>query len=133
MATRRRLASAGARFERLVVRGAVVLWCMGAGAAETVTVVFTDVVGSTAWRGRVGDVVADVRSGELERASREVVTSSGGTVVKSLGDGVMATFTSAVSALEAAAALQAVARRLWSSPRMTDGVGVGDHAVAAVS
>ena len=85
---------------------------MGTGAPETVTVVFTDVVGSTAWRARVGDVVADVRSGELERASREVVTSSGGLVVKSLGDGVMATFTSAVSALEAAAALQAVARRL---------------------
>ena len=89
-----------------------VLWCMGTVAPETVTVVFTDVVGSTAWRARVGDVVADVRTGELERASREVVTSSGGLVVKSLGDGVMATFSSAVAGLEAAAALQAVARRL---------------------
>ena len=86
---------------------------MGTGVPETVTVVFTDVVGSTAWRSRVGDVVADGRSAELERASREVVPSLGGTVVKSLGDGVMATFTSAVVALEAAAAsLQAVARRL---------------------
>jgi adenylate cyclase len=79
---------------------------------ETVTVLFTDVVGSTAWRARVGDVVADVRTVELERASRQVVDSSGGTVVKGVGDGVMATFASAVAGLDAAAGLQGVARRL---------------------
>ena len=71
---------------------------------ETVTVLFSDVVGSTAWRARVGDGVADVRTAELERASRQVVDSSGGTVVKGVGDGVMATFGSAVAGLDAAAA-----------------------------
>jgi class 3 adenylate cyclase/tetratricopeptide (TPR) repeat protein len=79
---------------------------------ETVTVLFTDVVGSTAWRVRVGGRSADQESAELERASREVVASSGGTVVKSVGDGVMATFTSALLALDAAVALQVVARRM---------------------
>jgi class 3 adenylate cyclase len=79
---------------------------------ETVTVLFTDVVGSTAWRARVGDVVADVRTVELERASRQVVDSMGGSVVKGVGDGVMATFGSAVAGLDAAAGLQGVARRL---------------------
>jgi class 3 adenylate cyclase len=83
-----------------------------AARPETVTVPFTDVVGSTAWRARVGDEVADVRTVELERASRQVVDSMGGSVVKGVGDGVMATFGSAVAGLDAAAGLQGVARRL---------------------
>jgi class 3 adenylate cyclase len=83
-----------------------------AARPETVTVLFTDVVGSTAWRARVGDEVADVRTVELERASRQVVDSMGGSVVKGVGDGVMATFGSAVAGLDAAAGLQGVARRL---------------------
>ncbi len=102
---------------------------MGAGRPETVTVVFTDVVGSTAWRSRVGDVVADTRTAELEQASRDVVESAGGTVVKSLGDGVMATFTSAVTALDAAAELQVIARRLAvgeTSDCLRVGVSSGD-------
>ncbi len=73
---------------------------------------FTDLVGSTAWRARVGEVVADGRLAELEQASREVVESAGGRVVKSVGDGVMATFTSAVVAIDVAVALQSVAHRL---------------------
>jgi class 3 adenylate cyclase len=78
---------------------------------ETVTVVFTDLVGSTSWRVEVGGRMADERTAEFERASREVVASTGGTVVKSLGDGVMATFTGGVMALDAAVALQVLARR----------------------
>ena len=95
----------------------------------TVTVVFTDIVGSTAWRARVGEQVADVRTAELERASRQVVESSGGTVVKSVGDGVMASFDSAIAGLEAAAALQVVARRLaigGSESCLRIGVSTGD-------
>ena len=85
---------------------------MIAARSETVTVLFTDVVGSTAWRVRVGGRTADEQSAELERAIRDVVVSYGGIVVKSLGDGVMATFTSALDALEAAVMVQATARRL---------------------
>src|SRR6478735_4177412 len=67
---------------------------------ETVTVLFTDVVGSTAFRTRVGDARADGRLFELERVSRDIVVRHGGEVVKGLGDGVMATFWSAVAALD---------------------------------
>jgi class 3 adenylate cyclase/tetratricopeptide (TPR) repeat protein len=87
-------------------------WRMADGRPETVTVLFTDLVGSTAWRVRVGDEMADVRTAELERASRRVVASLGGTVVKGVGDGLMATFDSAAAGLDAAAELQAVADRL---------------------
>jgi hypothetical protein len=96
---------------------------------ETVTVLFTDVVGSTAWRARVGDEVADVRTVELERASRQVVDSLGGSVVKGVGDGVMATFGSGVAGLDAAAGLQGVARRLavgGSELCLRVGVSTGD-------
>ena len=102
---------------------------MAGSRPETVTVLFTDVVGSTAWRARIGEAAADVRASELERVSREVIASSGGTVVKSLGDGVMATFTSAVTALDSAAALQAVVRRLTvggSEAGLRVGVSSGD-------
>jgi tetratricopeptide (TPR) repeat protein len=92
-------------------------------------VLFTDVVGSTAWRVRLGDRAADVRIAELERASAEVVSSFGGKVVKGLGDGVMASFASAAAALDAAVALQAVARRLafgGSELGLRVGVSSGD-------
>jgi class 3 adenylate cyclase len=92
--------------------------------AETVTVLFTDVVGSTAFRGRVGDARADGRLLELERASRDVVAARGGAVVKGLGDGVMATFSSAASALDAAVALQEVAQYLYRMGGLQLRVGV---------
>ena len=66
---------------------------------------------------------------ELERASREVVESAGGSVVKGVGDGVMATFTSAVVAVGVAAALQGVARRLGVGGRracLRVGVSTGE-------
>ena len=79
---------------------------MAVGRTQTVTVLFTDVVGSTTWRVRVGDQVADTRTAEFESASRQVVAACGGTVVKTMGDGVMATFESAVAGLDAGAALR---------------------------
>jgi class 3 adenylate cyclase len=94
-----------------------------------VTVLFTDLVGSTAWRTRVGEAVADVRTAELEAASRELVAEVGGTVVKSVGDGIMATFDSAVAALEVAARLQAVATLVGPDPRgasLRIGISTGD-------
>ena len=106
-----------------------VTWRMANGRPETVTVLFTDLVGSTAWRIRVGDAVADRRTAELDRASRDIVKAAGGTVVKSIGDGVMATFHSAAAALDAAAALQSVAARLGASGTeagLRIGISTGD-------
>ena len=96
---------------------------------ETVTVLFTDVVASTPWRTELGEAVADVRMAELSASSREIVEAHGGTVVKGLGDGVMATFTSAAAAVDAAAALQVVADRLSVSddgPGLRIGISSGD-------
>ena len=95
---------------------------------ETVTVLFTDVVGSTAFRTRVGDARADVRLFELERVSRDVVAGHGGEVVKGLGDGVMATFASAVAALDAAVALQILVDRFYRAAglQLRFGLSSGD-------
>jgi class 3 adenylate cyclase len=95
---------------------------------ETVTVLFTDVVGSTAFRDRVGDGHADHHLLELERASHHIVRERGGVVVKGLGDGIMATFSSAAAALDSAVALQEVARRLsrMGGVRLRVGVSSGD-------
>jgi class 3 adenylate cyclase/tetratricopeptide (TPR) repeat protein len=99
---------------------------MASGRPETVTVLFTDVVDSTGWRVRVGGWRADEQSIDLERATRDVVAGHGGVVVKSLGDGVMATFTGAVSAFEAGVALQLLARRLGVGDGLRVGISSGD-------
>jgi class 3 adenylate cyclase len=95
---------------------------------ETVTVLFSDVVGSTAFRTRVGDGRADGHLLELERASRDIVAERGGVVVKGLGDGVMATFASAAAALDAAVALQVAAEFLYrmGGVQLRVGVSSGD-------
>jgi class 3 adenylate cyclase/tetratricopeptide (TPR) repeat protein len=95
---------------------------------ETVTVLFSDVVGSTAFRTRVGDGPADDCLLELERASRQIVSDHNGVVVKGLGDGVMATFSSAVAALDAAVALQGAAHFLYGmgGVQLRLGVSSGD-------
>ena len=77
-------------------------------APETVTIVFTDLVGSTATRTSLGEEDAD----ELGRIHFELladaVTRSSGRIVKGTGDGVLAVFGSAVDALDAAVAMQQV-------------------------
>ncbi|HJX33355.1 MAG TPA: hypothetical protein VJ257_04080, partial [Solirubrobacterales bacterium] len=66
-------------------------------------VVFSDLVDSTALLARLGDDrMEQIRRAHVEDV-RGVVTVAGGRVVKTLGDGVMATFESALGALRAAA------------------------------
>jgi class 3 adenylate cyclase len=70
------------------------------------TVVFTDVADHTAMMRRLGDKRGREVLREHERITREVLAETGGTAVKSLGDGFMASFTSAQEALEYATAVQ---------------------------
>jgi class 3 adenylate cyclase/pimeloyl-ACP methyl ester carboxylesterase len=70
------------------------------------TVLFTDVEGSTALTQRLGDAKAREVLREHERMVREALKSHGGSEVKTLGDGFMASFTSATGALECAIAMQ---------------------------
>ncbi len=70
------------------------------------TVLFTDVEGSTALTGRLGDAKAREVMREHERMVREALKAHGGSEVKTLGDGFMASFSSATKALECAVAVQ---------------------------
>ena len=70
------------------------------------TVLFTDVEGSTALTQRLGDAKARDVLREHERMVREALKSHGGAEVKTMGDGFMATFSSATKALECAIAMQ---------------------------
>ena len=71
-----------------------------------VTIMFTDVVGSTTLYDRYGDDEADARRARHFAVLREVVASHDGREVKSTGDGLMITFTSAVAAVRCAVAMQ---------------------------
>ncbi|TMG01030.1 MAG: hypothetical protein E6I03_09980, partial [Chloroflexi bacterium] len=71
-----------------------------------VTVLFTDIVGSAALKTSQGDAAAqEIVRGHFELL-REQVESHGGREVKTLGDGLMATFVSPRSALTSAIAMQ---------------------------
>ena len=61
------------------------------------TVLFTDVEGSTALTQRLGDAGAREVLREHERMVREALKSHGGAEVKTMGDGFMASFTSATA------------------------------------
>ncbi len=76
------------------------------GVLDTLTVLFTDLVGSTALRAELGeDVAEDVRRAH-DSAVAEVVAGHGGRIVKGLGDGFLATFGSAARAVAAAVGIQ---------------------------
>ena len=70
------------------------------------TILFTDIEGSTALTQRLGDAKARELLRQHERIVREALKSHGGSEVKTMGDGFMASFGSAVKALECAVAIQ---------------------------
>ena len=76
------------------------------GPGEFRTILFTDVEGSTALTQRLGDAKARDLLREHERMVREALKSHGGSEVKTMGDGFMASFSSATKALECAIAMQ---------------------------
>jgi len=81
-------------------------------AGAVVTLLFTDIVGSTELLSALGDdAFEDVRRKHFHVLG-EVVNAGGGSEVKKLGDGLMAVFPSAVEAVGCAMAIQrAVARQ----------------------
>jgi TolB-like protein/Flp pilus assembly protein TadD len=74
---------------------------------STVTILFTDVVGSTALTQRLGDAKAqEVLIGTHNIIVRETLKLHSGLEIKHTGDGIMASFSSATSALKCAIAMQ---------------------------
>jgi class 3 adenylate cyclase len=61
----------------------------------TVTVLFTDLVGSTEMMARLGDTAFDGLRGEHFSRPRKVMTTWRGEEVKNTGDGLLVTFASA--------------------------------------
>jgi class 3 adenylate cyclase len=71
-----------------------------------VTVLFTDLVGHTEMMQRLGDERGRELLREHERITRETLAAHGGTEVKTMGDGFMASFGSVTRAMDCAIALQ---------------------------
>lgn len=72
----------------------------------TVTVLFTDLAGSTALFSRLGPEAAERLRSQHIQDLRKAVTDHGGETGKDLGDGVMAVFGGAKAGLDAAVAIQ---------------------------
>ena len=77
----------------------------GAGRS-TAIVLFTDLVGSTELRSRLGETAAEELRQTHDALLAGAVEANRGYVVKNLGDGIMATFTGASDAVGAAVAIQ---------------------------
>jgi class 3 adenylate cyclase len=75
-------------------------------------VLFTDLVGSTELRGRLGEEAADELRRKHDQLLAQAVEANNGRLVKGLGDGVMATFAGAADAVVAAVAIQQAVDRL---------------------
>ncbi len=77
-----------------------------AAPSGVATILFTDMEGSTAMTQRLGDARAREVMREHERMVRGALKSHGGSELKTMGDGFMASFSSATRALESAIAMQ---------------------------
>ncbi len=94
-------------------------------STETVTVVFTDMVGSTALSARLRQEEADELRRKFFAVLREAVVGHRGIEVKNLGDGLMAVFANPSAALTAAAAMQQGVARLSRSTSWPVALRVG--------
>ena len=88
-------------------------WARGrmAAATRTVTVIFTDLVGSTAMSQRLDTAATDALRDEHFGLLTAEATPVGGTVVKNLGDGLMIVFDAPTVALSAAVGMQQAVER----------------------
>ena len=77
----------------------------------TITILFTDLVGSTVLLERLGDDKAEELRLTHFHLLREAVTQLGGQEVKNLGDGLMVVFSTAVGAVRCAIQMQEAVRR----------------------
>jgi class 3 adenylate cyclase len=75
-------------------------------AGASVTILFTDMEGSTALTQRIGDTAAQEVVRAHNQIVREALATHGGTEIKHTGDGLMISFHSATQAIECATRIQ---------------------------
>ena len=78
----------------------------GRTAGASRTILYTDIEGNTDMLQRLGDDAWRAVLRDHERITRELLRAHDGAEVKNMGDGFMASFDSATSALECAIGLQ---------------------------
>ncbi len=103
-------------------------------AGGLVTILFTDIEGSTTLTQRLGDAKAQEVLRAHNAIVRDALKAHSGSEIKHTGDGIMASFTSASRALECAIAIQrALAQRNESNPdtpiRVRIGLNAGEPVV----
>ena len=100
---------------------------------STVTILFTDVVGSTRLLDRLGAAAGEELLRRHFGLLRSAIAAHDGREVKSLGDGLMVVFADPASGAACAAAMQrAVARHNAEQPDLAVGMRVGVHAGEAI-
>jgi class 3 adenylate cyclase len=90
------------------------------GGGHPITILFTDVQGSTQLRARHGDRVADEILHDHEGIVRRAVEAHGGDEAAFLGDGFMVTFASPADGLRCAVAIQGGEPDAPSALRLSD-------------
>jgi class 3 adenylate cyclase len=83
----------------------------GVGEAGLVTILFTDLVGSTNLASDLGDVAADDLRRQHFAHLREAIAATGGSEVKTLGDSVMVSYKGAADAVAGGVAMQRAVER----------------------
>ena len=96
--------------------------------AGTVTLLFTDIVGSTLQLDRLSDAEAEEFRRSHVALLRDAVDGHGGRETKSMGDGLMVTFTSASQATACAVEMQQAIDRYNRQARETVRLRIGLHA-----
>jgi class 3 adenylate cyclase/tetratricopeptide (TPR) repeat protein len=91
---------------------------------EVAVVLFTDLVGSTELRSRLGEEAADELRRRHDQLLAQAVEANNGSVVKGLGDGIMAAFAGASDAVAAAVAIQQAVDRLNRSSKAAEPIAV---------
>ena len=113
------------------------------GERTLATVLFTDIVGSTEQVSRIGDRRWSKLLDVHDRTAKELVERSGGRLVKSTGDGILATFDGPGAAIRSATALRDRLQELGVEiraglhtgevqPRGADVGGIAVHVAARV-